>query len=76
MGGYRRACGLEPFELPIKLNEAVLPSLDLLVQARGREVPLGHEGDQVDELLLGLPVIREALDSTQATLSAPLGSVN
>jgi hypothetical protein len=39
-GGYRRACGLESFELPIKLNEAVLPSLDLLVQAREREVPL------------------------------------
>ena len=55
MGGYRRACGLESFELPIKLNEAVLPSLDLLVQARGREVPLGHEGDQVGQLVLGLP---------------------
>ncbi len=41
-GGYRRACGLESFELPIKLNEVVLPSLDLLVQARGREVPLGR----------------------------------
>jgi hypothetical protein len=72
---------MESFELPIKLNEAVLPSLDLLVQARGREVPLGHEGDQVGQLVLGLPgnggnEIGEALDFAQATVSAPLGSVN
>ena len=85
MGGYRRACGVESFELLIKLTEAVLPSLDLLVQARGREVPLGHEGDQVGQLVLGLPgnggnEIGEALDEgsdfAQATVSAPLGRVN
>ena len=43
---YRRACGVESFELLIKLTEAVLPSPDLLVQPRGGEVPLSHEGDQ------------------------------